>query len=151
MKTRIITSLKGLSITTVLMLTFYVCYRIWWCYNSFAATEWDKEPALRFTMLVVLLLTSLALLGLTILFFVNLWKGLKQGNIFPRNNFSVLCWQAGVAMFHFLCADNLDFIFGENNELSINLKVLFIPVFLLVCAMLYRLANIAAEENNLTI
>jgi hypothetical protein len=151
MKDRIIKSLKGLSITAVLMLTFYVCYRLWWCYNAFVVAEWDKAQALRITMLVVLILTSLALLGLTILFFTNLWKGLKQGNIFPRNNFSVLCWEAGVAMFHFLCADNLALIFSAENELSINLKVFFIPVFLLVCAMLYRLANIAAEENNLTI
>ena len=95
--------------------------------------------------------------GITILyvlcciFLYRINKGLKEGEIFPRSNISLIRWTALVAAFLAFVHSNYDAVVKGESALMVDSNTILIPLIVLLFAGLYKMAYLAAKDSNLAI
>lgn len=95
--------------------------------------------------------------GITILyvlcciFLYRINKGLKEGEIFPRSNISLIRWTALVAAILAFVHSNYDAVVKGESELMVDSNTILIPLIVLLFAGLYKMAYLAAKDSNLAI
>ena len=151
MKDKIINAIKGLSVVAILLTLLYVVSICIQYGNVLAEGICGEAKGLRLTMMAVALVSAIVMVGLTIAFFVNVHRSLQQGLIFPKKNFGVMVAMSIVLLVYLFCESNVQFICYGTGKLLWDLRTLFVPTFLLIMSLFYRLASIIAEENQLTI
>ena len=96
-------------------------------------------------------------IGITLLFILcciflyRTNKGLKQGEIFPKSNISLIRWSALVAALLAFVHCNYDAVVKGESALMIDSNVILIPLIILLFAGLYKMAYLAAKDSNLAI
>jgi hypothetical protein len=95
--------------------------------------------------------------GITILyvlcciFLYRINKGLKEGEIFPKSNISLIRWTALVAAILAFVHSNYDAVVKGESELMVDSNTILIPLIVLLFAGLYKMAYLAAKDSNLAI
>lgn len=78
-------------------------------------------------------------------------KGLKEGEIFPRSNISLIRWTALVAALLAFVHSNYDAVVKGESELMVDFNTILIPLIVLLFAGLYKMAYLAAKDSKLAI
>jgi hypothetical protein len=97
------------------------------------------------------------IIGATILFILcciflyRTNKGLKDGEIFPKSNISLIRWTALVAALLAFVHTNYDAVVKGESELMVDSNTILIPLIVLLFAGLYKMAYLAAKDSNLAI
>ena len=85
------------------------------------------------------------------IFLYRINKGLKEGEIFPRSNISLIRWTALVAAFLAFVHSNYDAVVKGESALMVDSNTILIPLIVLLFAGLYKMAYLAAKDSNLAI
>jgi hypothetical protein len=85
------------------------------------------------------------------LFLYRTNKGLKQGEIFPKSNISLIRWSALVAALLAFVHCNYDAVVKGESALMLDSNVFLVPLIVLLFAGLYKMAYLAAKDSNLAI
>ena len=91
------------------------------------------------------------LFALCCIFLARINRGLKDGEIFPRSNISLIRWSALVAAFFAFVQANYDAEVKGESVLSVNSAVFLVPLTVLLFAGLYKMAYLAAKDSKLAI
>ena len=95
--------------------------------------------------------------GVTLLFvlcFIFLYrinKGLKDGEVFPKSNISVIRWTALVAALLAFVNSNYDAVVRGESVLSVDSNTILVPLIVLLFAGLYKMAYLTAKDSSLAI
>ena len=95
--------------------------------------------------------------GITLLFVLcciflyRINKGLKDGEIFPESNISLIRWAALVAALLAFVHSNYDAVVKGESELMLDSNTILIPLIVLLFAGLYKMAYLAAKDSKLAI
>lgn len=95
-------------------------------------------------------LTTIAVLCITLRFIIATRSGIVTSRVFTRSNTRRLMWLAGILFFHILFTDNIGIIYGSR-QLIINATPFISSMVVLIVAMLYKMAVSVTDENCLTI
>ena len=95
--------------------------------------------------------------GITLLFILcciflyRINQGLKNGEIFPESNISLIRWTALVAALLAFVHSNYDAVVKGESALMIDSNTILIPLIVLLFAGLYKMAYLAAKDSKLAI
>ena len=78
-------------------------------------------------------------------------KGLKQGEIFPKSNISLIRWTALIAALLAFVRSNYNAVVKGESVLSLDSNTFLAPLIVLLFAGLYKMAYLAAKDSNLAI
>ena len=78
-------------------------------------------------------------------------KGLKEGEIFPKSNISIVRWSALVAALLAFVHSNYDAVVKGESEMMFDSNTILIPLIVLLFAGLYKMAYLAAKDSKLAI
>ena len=85
------------------------------------------------------------------IFLCRTGRGLKNGEIFPRSNISLIRWTALVAALLSFANANYDAVVHGESVLQVNSNTILIPLIVLLFAGRYKMAFLAAKDSNLAI
>ena len=78
-------------------------------------------------------------------------KGLKEGDIFPESNISLIRWTALVAALLAFVHSNYDAVVKGESAMMLDSNTILIPLIVLLFAGLYKMAFLAAKDSKLAI
>ena len=161
MNERLILTLKWLSYVA---LAFCAVWFVFLCYQSyhqvFGTTgnhiHWEaKQNQVLFVSTVFLLyvLLTLAVIGLSVAFFVNLIKGIHQDELFPRKNIRLVFIATLLIFLQTIASDNLNQAFIDQGPAVIELtsNPFVQSLCLIVFGILYKMGCQVAAEHDLTV
>ena len=94
-------------------------------------------------------ITLLYILCCIFLYRIN--RGLKNGEIFPKSNISLIRWTALLAALLAFVHSNYDAVVNGESALMVDSNTILIPLIVLLFAGLYKMAYLAAKDSNLAI
>ena len=151
-------NIKKLSIATLIIGGLTLAYAYWemfaqlWMDSYITPLTWN--PDIKGWQIFIL---AARFIGITLLFILcciflyRTNKGLKQGEIFPKSNISLIRWSALVAALLAFVHCNYDAVVKGESALMIDSNVILIPLIVLLFAGLYKMAYLAAKDSNLAI
>ena len=151
-------NIKNLSIATLIIGGLTLAYAYWemiaqlWVDSYIHPLTWN--PDIKGWQIFIL---AARFIGITLLFILcciflyRTNKGLKQGEIFPKSNISLIRWSALVAALLAFVHCNYDAVVKGESALMIDSNVILIPLIILLFAGLYKMAYLAAKDSNLAI
>ena len=92
-----------------------------------------------------------ALFILCCIFLSRTNKGLKDGELFPKSNISLIRWAALVAALLAFVHSNYDAVVKGESALMLDSNTILIPLIVLLFAGLYKMAYLAAKDSKLAI
>ena len=123
-----------------------------WMDNNIHHIIWN--PEIRGWQIFIL---ASRFIGLTLLY-VLCWlflsrtnRGIKDGDIFPKSNISLIRWTALVAALLAFVHSNYDAAVKGESELMLDSNTILIPLIVLLLAGLYKMAYLAAKDSKLAI
>ena len=123
-----------------------------WLNNFIIPMTWN--PDIKCWQIFIL---SARFIGITLLFILcciflyRTNKGLKEGEIFPKSNISLIRWTALVAALLAFVHSNYDAVVKGESELMLDSNTILIPLIVLLFAGLYKMAYLAAKDSKLAI
>lgn len=158
-------SIKSLKVMCYVALVFCLLYMVaifieglsyFYENDSGKYIRWNHDEVSIFSCAIaigylVALLSSAILLSLV---FINILKGIREGHLFPKRNVLPLYLLTIPGFIYSFCSGhNLETALGDNAHgyFCITETVVFYPLMILIFAQMYRIASIAAEENELTV
>ena len=123
-----------------------------WLNNYIIPMTWN--PDIKGWQIFIL---SARFIGITLLFILcciflyRTNKGLKEGEIFPKSNISLIRWTALVAALLAFVHSNYDAVVKGESELMLDSNTILIPLIVLLFAGLYKMAYLAAKDSKLAI
>ena len=123
-----------------------------WLDNFIVPMTWN--PDIKGWQIFIL---SARFIGITLLFILcciflyRTNKGLKEGEIFPKSNISLIRWTALVAALLAFVHSNYDAVVKGESELMLDSNTILIPLIVLLFAGLYKMAYLAAKDSKLAI
>lgn len=123
-----------------------------WLNNFIIPMTWN--PDIKGWQIFIL---SARFIGITLLFIlccIFLYrsnKGLKEGEIFPKSNISLIRWTALIAALLAFVHSNYDAVVKGESELMLDSNTILIPLIVLLFAGLYKMAYLAAKDSKLAI
>ena len=94
-------------------------------------------------------ITLLYILCCIFLYRIN--RGLKNGEIFPKSNISLIRWTALLAALLAFVHSNYDAVVKGESALMVDSNTILIPLIVLLFAGLYKMAYLAAKDSKLAI
>ena len=91
------------------------------------------------------------LFALCCVFLYRINRGLKDGEIFPKSNISLIRWSALVAALLAFVHSNLDAVVKGESEFMLDANTVLVPLVVLLFAGLYKMAYLAAKDSKLAI
>ena len=151
-------SIKRLSIATLIMGGLTLAYTYWemiaqlWVSSYIDPLTWN--PDIKGWQIFILAarfvgITSLFILCCIFLHRTN--KGLKDGEIFPKSNISLIRWSVVVAALLAFVHSNYDAMVKGESALTLDSNTILVPLIVLLFAGLYKMAYLAAKDSNLAI
>ena len=95
--------------------------------------------------------------GVTLLFILcciflyRINQGLKNGEIFPESNISIIRWTALVAALLAFVHSNYDAVVKGESVFMLDSNTILIPLIVLLFSGLYKMAYLAAKDSKLAI
>ena len=151
-------SIKRLSIATLIIGGLTLAYAYWemiaqlWVDSYIDPLTWN--PDIKGWQIFIL---AARFIGLTLLFILcciflhRTNEGLKNGEIFPKSNISLIRWTALVAALLAFVHSNYDAVVKGESELMLDSNTILIPLIVLLFAGLYKMAYLAAKDSKLAI
>lgn len=135
-----------------LVFIYFKTINVLWIDGPHERIVWnDAQMGWQIAVLAGYVLGWTAVFILCLLIEINIFKGLKTGDLFPRKNTALIMLTAilvGVSLF--FDANVSDVIKGvECSVLTSN--CIFIPLIIIVFGLLYKQASLAMEDSNLAI
>ena len=151
-------SIKRLSIAILviggLTLAYYYVQMIsqLWLNNFITPMTWN--PDIKGWQIFILAgrfvgVTLLFILCCIFLYRIN--RGMKDGEIFPQSNISLIRWTALVAALLAFVHSNYDAVVKGESALMLDSNTILIPLIVLLFAGLYKMAYLAAKDSKLAI
>ena len=151
-------SIKRLSIATLIIGGLTLAYTYWemiaqlWVSSYIYPLTWN--PDIKDWQIFILVarfvgVTSLFILCCIFLHRTN--KGLKDGEIFPKSNISLIRWSVLVAALLAFVHSNYDAVVKGESALMLDSNTILVPLIVLLFAGLYKMAYLAAKDSNLAI
>ena len=123
-----------------------------WLNNFITPLTWNPDIKGWQIFILAARYVSISLLYvLCCIFLYRTNKGLKEGEIFPRSNISLIRWTALVAALLAFVHSNYDAVVKGESELMVDSNVILIPLIVLLFAGLYKMAYLAAKDSKLAI
>ena len=151
-------SIKRLSIATLIIGGLTLVYLYWemiaqlWVDSYIYPLTWN--PDIKGWQIFIL---AARFIGITLLFIMcciflyRTNKGLKDGDIFPKSNISLIRWSALVAGLLAFVHSNYEAVVKGESELMLESNTILIPLIVLLFAGLYKMAYLAAQDSKLAI
>ena len=151
-------SIQRLSIVTLVIGGLTLAYTYWemiaqlWVSSYIDPLTWN--PDIKGWQIFILAarfvgITSLFILCCIFLHRTN--KGLKDGEIFPKSNISLIRWSVVVAALLAFVHSNYDAVVKGESALMLDSNTILAPLIVLLFAGLYKMAYLAAKDSNLAI
>ena len=151
-------SIQRLSIVTLVIGGLTLAYTYWemiaqlWVSSYIDPLTWN--PDIKGWQIFILAarfvgITSLFILCCIFLHRTN--KGLKDGEIFPKSNISLIRWSVVVAALLAFVHSNYDAVVKGESALMLDSNTVLAPLIVLLFAGLYKMAYLAAKDSNLAI
>ena len=151
-------SIKRLSIAILviggLTLAYYYVQMIsqLWLNNFITPMTWN--PDIKGWQIFILAgrfvgVTLLFILCCIFLYRIN--RGMKDGEIFPKSNISLIRWTALVAALLAFVHSNYDAVVKGESALMLDSNTILIPLIVLLFAGFYKMAYLAAKDSKLAI
>ena len=123
-----------------------------WLENFITPMTWNPEiKGWQIFILAGRLVGVTALYALCCIFLYRTNKGLKEGEIFPKSNISLIRWTALVAALLAFVHSNYDAVVKGESALMLDSNTILIPLIVLLFAGLYKMAYLAAKDSKLAI
>ena len=151
-------SIKRLSIATLIIGGLTLVYIYWemiaqlWVSSYIHPLTWN--PEMKGWQIFILAARFIGITSLFILCCVFLHrtnKGLKDGDIFPKSNISLILWSALVAGLLAFVHSNYEAVVKGESELMLESNTILIPLIVLLFAGLYNIAYLAEQDSKLAI
>jgi hypothetical protein len=123
-----------------------------WLNNFIVPITWN--PDIKGWQIFIL---SARYIGTTLLFILcciflyRINRGLKDGEIFPKSNISLIRWTALVAALLAFVNSNYSAVVKGESEFMLDSNTILVPLIVLLFAGLYKMAYLAAKDSNLAI
>jgi len=151
-------SIKGLSIAILIIGGMTLIYNYvqmisqLWLDNFFTPLIWNPEvKGWQIFILAGRFVGVTLLFILCCIFLYRINKGLKDGEIFPKSNISLIRWTALVAALLAFVHSNYDAVVKGESELMLDSNTILIPLIVLLFSGLYKMAYLAAKDSKLAI
>ena len=132
--------------------TFILMFCQIWMDNNIHHIIWN--PEIKGWQIFILASRFIGLTLLYVLCWVFLYRtnrGLKDGDIFPKSNISLLRWSTLIAALLSLVHSNYGAVMKGESELSLDSSIILVPLIVLLFAGLYKMAYLAAKDSKLAI
>jgi len=151
-------SIKRLSIAILiiggltLIYTYVQMISQLWLNNFITPMIWN--PDIRGWQIFIL---AARFVGITLLFVLcciflyRINQGLKDDEIFPKSNISLIRWTALVAALLAFVHSNYDAVVKGESALMLDSNTILVPLIVLLFSGLYKMAYLAAKDSNLAI
>lgn len=153
-----------LKIVSYVVLLFCACWFAYLCYQSyhdaFSPTgnhiHWEaKYTLVRFVSIVFFLynLLTIALIAMCFWFFINILKGIRQEEPFPKKNVMIIFVASILIFLQTIASDNYNQIFISEGPAVIGLSSnpFVQALVLIVFGVIYKIASLVAAEHDLTV
>lgn len=151
-------SIKRLSIATLVIGGITLAYLYWemvaqlWVDSYIYPLTWNPDiKGWQIFILAARFIGLTALFVLCCIFLHRTNKGLKDGEIFPKSNISLIRWTALVAALLAFVSSNYPAVVKGESELMLESNTILIPLIVLLFAGLYKMAYLAAQDSKLAI
>ena len=161
MNEKLTMTLKWLSYVA---LFFCVVWFVFLCYQSYhqvfdttgSHIHWEaKQNQVLFVSAVFLLyiVLTLAVIGICVVFFINLIKGIQHEELFPKKNIRLIFIAAVLLFLQTVASDNLSqaFIVRGPGIISLTSNPFVQSLIVLIFGILYKMAHQVAAEHDLTV
>ena len=123
-----------------------------WLDNFIVPITWNPEIKVWQIFILAALFIGITLLFvLCCIFLFRINKGLKEGELFPKSNISLIRWTALVAALLAFVHSNYDAVIKGESEFMLDSNTILIPLIVLLFAGLYKMAYLAAKDSKLAI
>ena len=151
-------SIKRLSIATLIIGGITLAYLYWemiaqlWVDSYIYPLTWNPDiKGWQIFILAARFIGLTALFVLCCIFLHRTNKGLKDGEIFPKSNISLIRCTALVAALLAFVRSNYPAVVKGESEMMLESNTILIPLIVLLFAGLYKMAYLAAKDSNLAI
>ena len=151
-------SIKRLSIAILiiggitLIYTYVQMISQLWLNNFIIPITWNPDiKGWQIFILAARFVGITLLFALCCVFLYRINKGLKDGEIFPKSNISIVRWSALVAALLAFVHSNYDAVVKGESEFMLDSNTILIPLIVLLFAGLYKMAYLAAKDSKLAI
>ena len=151
-------SIKRLSIAILiiggitLIYTYVQMISQLWLNNFIIPITWNPDiKGWQIFILTARFVGITLLFALCCIFLYRINKGLKDGEIFPKSNISLIRWSALVAALLAFVHSNYDAVVKGESEFMLDSNTILIPLIVLLFAGLYKMAYLAAKDSKLAI
>ena len=152
-------SIKRLSVATLIIGGSTLAYAYWqmfaqlWLGDTYInPLTWNPDiKGWQIFILAARFIGITALFVLCCIFLHRTNQGLKDGEIFPKSNISLIRWAALVAALLAFVHNNYDAVVKGESALMIDSNVFLVPLIVLLFAGLYKMAYLAAKDSKLAI
>lgn len=146
-------SIAILAIGGITLIYFYVqMISALWLNNFITPITWNPEiKGWQIFILAARFIGITLLFALCYVFLYRINQGLKDGEIFPKSNISLIRWTALITAFLTFVHSNYDAVIKGESELMLDSNVILIPLIVLLFAGLYKMAYLAAKDSKLAI
>ena len=161
MNEKLAMTLKWLSFVALFFCAIWFAYLCYHSYHQVFDTtgrhiHWEaKQNQVLFVSTVFLLyiVLTLAVIGICVVFFINLIKGIRHEELFPKKNIRLIFIAAILLFLQTVASDNLDQAFISEGPAVIDLtsNPFVQSLILLVFGILYKMGYQVAAEHDLTV
>ena len=151
-------SIKRLSIATLIIGGLTLAYLYWemiaqlWVDGYIYPLTWNPDiKGWQIFILAARFVGITLLFALCCVFLYRTNKGLKDGEIFPKSNISLIRWSALVAALLAFVYSNYAAVVKGESALMVDSNVILVPLIVLLFAGLYKMAYLAAKDSKLAI
>ena len=151
-------SIKRLSIAILaiggltLVYTYVQMISQLWLDNFITPMVWN--PDLKGWQIFILAARFIGVTALFILCCIFLYRtnrGMKDGDIFPESNISLIRWSALVAALLAFVHSNYEAVVKGESQMTLDSNTILVPLIVLLFSGLYKMAYLAAKDSQLAI
>ena len=118
--------------------------------------HWDAKNTIvgyAVAMFVIYLVLTFGLIGTFVTFFINVLRGMKREELFPKANVKVINIGAIIMFLQTMAADNFDQIFITDGpgQIILTSNPIVLALVVLVFGAMYKMAYLVAAEHDLTV
>ena len=151
-------SIKRLSIATLVIGGLTLAYAYWemiaqlWVDSYIQPLTWNPDiKGWQIFILAARFISITLLFILCCIFLHRTNQGLKNCEIFPKSNISLIRWTALVAALLAFVHSNYNAVVKGESALMLDSNVFLVPLIVLLFAGLYKMAYLTAKDSNLAI
>ena len=161
MNEKMIRRLKWLCYMSLFVCACWFLFTCFQNYNHLSETatrhiHWEAENYIvgyAVTVFVIYLILTFGLIGTFVAFFVNVLRGIRREEIFPKANVAVINIGAVLIFLQTVAADNFDqaFIADDSRQIVLTSNPFVLALAVLVFGAMYKIAYHVAAEHDLTV